>query len=85
MKTTFRIIADIIIFYSVIQGWWFVAGVVGIFGIWYFSVYIEALIAGFAYDSIFGVSLEKSILMYAGTISASLVFVVALLLKKILR
>lgn len=85
IKTIFRIIADIILFYSVIQGWWFVAGAIGIFGIWYFGVYAEAVIAGFMYDSIFGRASGGWPSSHVGIISSVIVFVAVLFLKRILR
>lgn len=80
-----RIILDIVIAVSVLYGWWFVVVPLGLYCIWKFPGYIEILIAGVAYDSLFGFTQEVGILGYIGTITASLMIIFVLSLKKVMR
>jgi hypothetical protein len=80
-----RIILDIVIAISVLYGWWFVILPVGLYCVWKFPGYIEILIAGIAYDSLFGFTREVGILGYMGTIVAALVILFVFTLKKVMR
>jgi len=48
-----RITLDVIMFISVLLGWWFVAIPIGIVGAWIFPRFAELVIAGFVYDILF--------------------------------
>ena len=81
-----RIICDLLIAIAVINGWWFVAISIGILSVWIFPYFIEIVIAGFFYDSLFGYnSSTLDIAGYYGTISTLIIIVVSMTLKSVLR
>ncbi|MBP6858427.1 MAG: hypothetical protein KBC33_01185 [Candidatus Pacebacteria bacterium] len=82
---TIRLILDILMFLTVIQGWWFFALPIALVGMLRYSNYYEVLIAGLAYDSLFGLTPHEGISSYIGSISAGLLFGAMVVLKKIMR
>lgn len=80
-----RIILDIVIFFAVIQGWWFVALPLGIVGAMRYPYYLELVVAGLMFDSLFGLSLDTGAYSYAGSIVSIVVFAVVAVLKRFLR
>ncbi|MCL5781754.1 MAG: hypothetical protein M1459_00075 [Patescibacteria group bacterium] len=52
-KIILRIIFDILLFGSVAYGYWYIGIIVGIIGIMTMPFYIEFIIAGIAYDSLY--------------------------------
>lgn len=63
-----RLIIDLLMFISVINGWWFVTFPLIIVGLWLFPFFIETILAGIVYDSLFGLVPETGIWAYIGTI-----------------
>ncbi len=84
-KILLRLIVDILVAFSVIQGWWFVALLIGLISTWSFPYYIEILIAGVAYDSLFGLVPDMGVKGYAGTILAAAIFLIVAGFKKVVR
>ena len=82
---TRRIILDILIALSIIQGWWFIALPLCVLGIWRHGYFLEILLAGFAYDALFAAGTEVWMMRYMGISVATVVFVIFLFLKKMLR
>jgi hypothetical protein len=80
-----RIIVDLLVVVVVVHGWWFFAIPLGLFGAWIFPYYIEIILAGIFFDSIFGMSDGIGILQYQGTIFCILVFFMAFGLRKVVR
>ncbi len=80
-----RIILDVLILFTVISGWWFIAVPLVIFGVWFRTLFIEALIAGLAYDALFGMSSEQGMSGWAGTITAIVLYTCILLAKRFIR
>jgi len=85
MKLSFRIITDLLLLISVVNGWWFIALPLSLMGAWNFPYFIEIILAGIAYDSLFGFVPEMGLWGYAGTIMAVIGSIVANVLKKIVR
>jgi len=85
MKTILRIILDILLVIAVINGWWSVAIVLVLIGVWFFKLYIEIIIAGVAYDALFGMTSGMGWRGYEGTIFAIVLLIVIKLLKKLVR
>ena len=85
MKLSFRIITDLLLLISVVNGWWFIALPLSLMGAWNFPYFIEIILAGIAYDSLFGLVPEMGLWGYAGTIMAVIGSIVANVLKKIVR
>ncbi len=67
-----RIVLDVIVFVSVLLGWWFVAIPLAIVGAWSFPKYAELVIAGFMYDALFSIGHAPGLLGYAFTIVTAL-------------
>ncbi len=84
-KVTIRIILDVILFFAVLKGWWFVALPFGIIGAWFFPYYLELIVAGIIYDSLFGMIPETGLWRYAGTIISTSAFVIMIPLRRIIR
>ncbi len=80
-----RIIIDIVLFASVVNGWWPLIFIFGVAGIWYFANFPEAIIAGVAYDALFGMSSGMGIRGWLGTIISIVLYTIILLIKKIVR
>jgi hypothetical protein len=80
-----RIILSIIIAIAILNGWWFIAVPVLIFGTWLFSFSLEWIVAGVIYDALFGMAPGMGLWGYAGTITAVCAFIASRLLKKMLR
>jgi len=84
-KTALRILLDLSILLSVVNGWWLVAMIISIIASWRFDNFFEVIIAGVIFDSLFGYNLNHSLFGYAGTFSGILIFVLVMLSKKTLR
>ncbi len=84
-RVSFRILIDLVVFISIIHGWWFIALPVVILVGWFFPFFIELLIAGIMYDALFGFTPSLGIAGYQGTISAAVLFVALFILKKVMR
>ncbi|MCX6715776.1 MAG: hypothetical protein NT077_02010 [Candidatus Taylorbacteria bacterium] len=80
-----RITLDVIVFVSVIFGWWFIAIPFGIIGAWVFPKYAELPIAGFIYDVLFGIGRGLGILGYAYTIGAVILLGIAAYMKIVVK
>jgi len=84
-KIFVRLIFDALIFFFVINGWWFAALPLGAVGLWVFPFYIEIMLAGVIYDSLFGFIPDLGWLGYAGVIISSLLIFLIVMLKKRMR
>jgi hypothetical protein len=84
-KIIFRIILDILIILCVIQGWWFVALPLALIGVWKCGTFIEIIIAGIMYDSLFGFVKGTGLWAYAGTGASVIIFAIAAFLKGTIR
>jgi hypothetical protein len=80
-----RILIDIILFYSVINGWWIVSIPLGILGTWFRESFIELIIAGVAYDALFGMNSSLGLAGWIGTITAVVLYTCILLTKRFIR
>lgn len=84
-KLSLRITLDVIVFVSVIFGWWFVAIPVALIGAWTFPRYAELVIAGFLYDALFGIGRGMGIWGYAYTIGSVLLLGFAAYMKIVVK
>lgn len=85
MKKIFRIIIDIVIFFSVLNGYWPIALILSLIGLFLFEKYFEIIIFGLMYDSLFGYVSIHTIYGYMATIVCVVCFATASLVKKALR
>jgi hypothetical protein len=76
-----RLILDVIIFLAVLNGWWFIALPLVLISTWFFPYFVEGIVAGIMYDSLFGLIPELGMWGYMGTIVATLVMVIITTMK----
>ncbi len=81
----FRVLVDLALAVAVMQGWWLVALGISIVGLWSFSYFAEALIAGFAFDSLFGWVPGYGIWGHIGVIASAILSIASAFFKKSLR
>lgn len=53
---TLRLCFGVMIFFGVVFNMWFVSIPIGLVAMWIFPLYVEAIIAAFLHDMIFGIS-----------------------------
>ena len=80
-----RIILDIVLFFSIIHGCWFIALPVVLVGAWRLFFVVEIITAGVMYDALFGMVHGSGIWGYVGTITALILLAVFRLLKSVVR
>ena len=84
IKLALRIILDALIFVALIQGWWYFVVLLCILGVWNFGFYIEIIIAGSFYDSLYGTK-NGSIYGYSGLVVSIALFIILSIFKRIIR
>lgn len=84
-KLAARFIFDLILAAFILEGWWFAAVIVGAFALWANDYYAEVLIAGLAYDSLYGLSAEHGIRGYVGIFVAAILTIAVSLFKRMVR
>ncbi len=80
-----RIIIDLLIVWSLIQGFWFLVIIFGAIGLWKYEQFYEIIIAGIGYDALFGMVPRMGIHGYYGTIIGIILYIAAFFLKKLVR
>jgi hypothetical protein len=85
MKLIFRIVLDVCIVIAVLNGWWPLAIVLVLIGAWFFRFFVEIILAGVAYDALFGMGHGMGWRGYEGTIGAVVIFVAVKLAKRLVR
>ena len=80
-----RIVLNLVIAAAILNGWWFVALPICIAGVWFYGNFIEIIIAGIAYDALFGMVPGMGIRGFVGTILAVVVYAALFLSKKMVR
>ena len=73
-QITIRILIDLLIVVSILNGWWFIALPLGLIGAWFFPYFVEIIVAGIGYDSLFGYGSVSGAWGYAGMIVSILLF-----------
>lgn len=80
-----RIILDLTLVLSVLNGWWFIGIPLMMVGLFYFPYFAEAIIAGIAYDSLFGLIHGMGWRGYVGIIISILLTIGVFLMKSVVR
>ena len=80
-----RILLYIGIFFSIINGWWFIALPLLLVGIWLFAFRFEIIISGILYDALFGMIPGTGIWGYVGTLTAIIMLIILGILKRMVR
>ena len=70
---------------AMMHGWWVVALPLALIGVWRFPYFVEIIIAGIIYDSLFGFVPEMGVIGYLGTIVSVGLFLLLILAKKVMR
>lgn len=85
-RSTTRILFDLFLAFFILEGWWFLAMPLALFGVWIFRYYyVEMILAGLIYDSLFGFLPNGDIYSYAGTILAIMLSIIAAYTKRVVR
>jgi hypothetical protein len=84
-KVTFRIIIDLLIFISLVNAWWFFIIPLGLIGLWFFPYFFEIILAGIAYDGLYGLVPGMGTRAFIATIIAVVTMIVFAVLKRMLR
>jgi hypothetical protein len=84
-RIVIRIAVDAFIAVAVIQGWWYAALAVGLVAAWSYDFFPELIVAGIAYDSLFGLSEVLRLGSFLGTIVSVIALVLAGGIKKVVR
>ena len=84
-KILLRILIDILLMVSVIHGWWFFVVPLGLIGAYLFLYFVEIIIAGVVYDSLFGLIPEMGIKGHAGIITVVIILGIVSGVKKVVR
>ncbi len=83
-----RIALDAVLAACVLFGWWYLAVLIGVIALLRFPYYAELIVAGFAYDALFGMGRAAdigSMSAYAGTIVAAACTATIAILKNSIR
>lgn len=80
-----RVLFDLVLAVSVLEGWWFVAIPVALSGSWVLPWYLEPLIAGAAYDAFFGLIPGGGWGSYIGTASGLAIVAIVWIVSKVVR
>ncbi len=80
-----RIILYLAIIFTVINGWWFMALPLLLFGVWRFEFRVEIILVGIVYDALFGMVRGMGLWGYAGTLTAIGILTMIAILKRVVR
>lgn len=84
-RTAVRIFLDILIFLSLIKGWWILALVFVIFGLFLFSNFWEIIFWGIMYDSVFGIRSISYLSSHTAIIVSLVLYIGAYYMRSIIR
>ena len=84
-RTVIRLVIDLLIAFFIINGWWFLALLLALYGLWKFQYFVECIIFGIAFDSLFGFMKDIHIYSYLGTIIGFVTFISVVLFKNMVR
>ncbi len=80
-----RIILGLLIFISILFGYWWLTWIMAILFLFYFPVYYEIIVWGIIYDSLYGLQIpEFWNIKYIFTIFSILIFIFSLFIKRLL-
>lgn len=80
-----RVIFDVVILMFVIFGWWHIALVLSIVGLFYFERYFEIIAFGIIYDALFRMIPTTGLSGYLGTAITIVVYSIYSLIKGVIR
>ncbi len=81
----FRILVDVSLAICVICGWWYVALPIGLLALWKLPSFVEIIVAGYAFDALYGFSPALGLWAYAGTLITVIAALIAFTMKSSLR
>ncbi|MEA2715340.1 MAG: hypothetical protein QOG91_368 [Candidatus Parcubacteria bacterium] len=80
-----RSLFGLLILLGLLQGWWFLILPVGLFGAWAWPLYVEIILAGFVYDSLYGFAPSIGLWGYLGTLVSLSIVILTAGLKMVVR
>ncbi len=80
-----RLLFGLLILLGLLQGWWFLILPVGLIGAWAWPLYVEIVLAGFVYDSLYGYATSIGLWRYLGTLISLVIVIVMAGLKMVVR
>lgn len=84
-KLAKRLILDLLLIFSVLNGWWAFSLFFGLIGLCLFDYFIEIIFAGIIFDSIFGQNTGSGFWSYFGIVFSILFFALITWLRQVLR
>lgn len=84
-KFWLRIFFDIVLFFALVYGAWYLILPLAIIAYWIFPIYIEIIIVGVGFDALYGMTPETGLWGYAGTILSFVLSFLMTYLKKNVR
>ena len=80
-----RIIIGLVLAVCVLQAWWLAALVIGLIGTWFFRDYLELVVAGIAYDALYGDTIGSGWTSHLGLFVSIIGLLITVGLKKVVR
>ena len=80
-----RILWDFAILVCLVQGWWYAAIIIAMICAWNHKLYLEIIIAGLIYDSLYGPVAVNSISSYIGLTLGIALFIMISIMKRVIR
>lgn len=80
-----RIVLDIVLLLAVMFGFWYVALILGLYGLFRHPLFIEIICAGVIYDMLFRVLPDSGIRGYTGSLVALAVFLFYMSIRSAVR
>ncbi|MEI6304868.1 MAG: hypothetical protein WCP09_02500 [Candidatus Taylorbacteria bacterium] len=80
-----RIIFDVAILACLVQGWWYAALIVAVIAAWNHKMYVELIIAGLIYDSLYGPVSMNNMTTHIGLTICVVLFILIGIMKKVIR
>jgi len=84
-KIVRRLILDAAMAVALLCGWWMVLLPLAVAGSWSFPFFAETVVAGLAFDSLFGLNRALPFFGLTGTAVSILILIAVFLLKKVVR
>lgn len=80
-----RIIFALAILACLVQGWWYAALIIAILAAWNHKMYVELIIGGLIYDSMYGPVSMNNLTTHIGLTMCAVLFVLIGIMKRVIR
>jgi len=82
---TLRILLDVAVVACILLGWWFIALPLAVLCAWMLPYYLEFVVEGLLYDSLYGAGRGLGLLGYLGIIISLILGIIIILLKMVVK